>query len=130
MPQTGMSVPPDVVSAEKSFYERAFTQCGHLWSEFPGVKQFTTSSRLANIARQFFRTKHVRLWHDQALYKLPGGSKTEPHQDMSYWPMLDRSAGTIWVALSEVTIDMGAMHFYPRIAQNANRRLGAYNQGG
>ncbi len=43
--------------AEKSFYERVFTQCGHLWSEFPGVKQFTTSSRLANIARQFFRNQ-------------------------------------------------------------------------
>jgi hypothetical protein len=27
--------------------------------------------------------------------------------------MLDRNAGTIWVALSEVTIDMGAMHFIP-----------------
>ena len=99
--------------SQKSFYERAFTQCGHLWSEFPDVMEFTTSKRLAGIAKQFFRGKHARLWHDQALYKLPGGSITEPHQDMAYWPMLDRNAGTIWVALSEASIEMGAMFFIP-----------------
>lgn len=98
---------------EKNFYERAFTQCGHLWSEFPEVKSFTTSPRLANIAKRLFGCKHVRLWHDQALYKLPGGNITEPHQDIAYWPMLDREAGTIWIALSEASIEMGSMHFIP-----------------
>lgn len=99
--------------SQKNFYERAFTQCGHLWSEFSDVKNFTFSKRLAGIAKRFFGGTQPRLWHDQALYKLPGGSITEPHQDMAYWPMLDRNAGTIWVALSEATIDMGAMYFIP-----------------
>ncbi len=94
-------------------YEREFLQCSHIWNEFSQVKNLTLSTRLASIAKQLHKANHIRLWHDQALYKLPGGSKTEPHQDLSYWPMLDRNAGTIWIALEEVTLDMGAMYFIP-----------------
>ena len=99
--------------SEKSPYEQALTQCGHLWSEFPEVEAFTRSSRLAGIARDLLQADHIRLWHDQALYKQPGGRGTDPHIDMAYWPMLDRIAGTIWVALEEVTLEMGAMQFVP-----------------
>ncbi len=98
---------------EKSPYEREFLQCGHLWSEFDEVKSLTLSPRLGSIAKQLLNSEHIRLWHDQALYKLPGGDATEPHQDLAYWPMLDRNAGTIWIALDEVTIEMGAMQFVP-----------------
>lgn len=98
---------------ERTAYEREFLQCGHLWSKFPELKKLTLSKRLGKVAVDLLKAEHVRLWHDQALYKLPGGDATEPHQDLSYWPMLDRIAGTIWLALDEVTIEMGAMHFIP-----------------
>lgn len=98
---------------QRSPYEREFLQCGHLWSEFPGIKSLTLSPRLGSIAKQLLKANNVRLWHDQALYKIPGGDATEPHQDLAYWPMLDRNAGTIWIALDEVTIEMGAMYFIP-----------------
>jgi len=98
---------------EKTPYEREFLQCGHLWSEYPEIKNFTLSPRLGSIAVQLLKAEHVRLWHDQALYKVSGGDATEPHQDLSYWPMLDRTAGTIWVALDDVSVEMGAMHFIP-----------------
>lgn len=99
--------------AEKSPYEREFLQCGHLWWEYPEIKKLTLSRRGASIAKKLLQADHIRLWHDQALYKLPGGDATEPHQDVSYWPMKERDAGTIWIALDDVTINMGAMHFIP-----------------
>lgn len=98
---------------ERTPYEREFLQCAHLWGEYPEIKNFTLSPRLGSIAAQLLGAEHVRLWHDQALYKVPGGDATQPHLDLSYWPMLDRNAGTIWVALEEVTVEMGAMHFIP-----------------
>ncbi len=100
--------------SEKTPYEREFLQCGHLWREFADVKEFTLSKRLGSIATRLLKTGHVRLWHDQALYKVAGGTATSPHQDIAYWPMLEKNAGTIWLALDEVTVEMGAMHFVPR----------------
>jgi ectoine hydroxylase-related dioxygenase (phytanoyl-CoA dioxygenase family) len=99
--------------AEKTPYEREFLQCSHLWREFQDVKRLTLSKRLGSIAKQLLNTEHVRLWHDQALYKVPGGAATEPHQDIAYWPMIEKNAGTIWLALDEVTVEMGAMYFIP-----------------
>jgi ectoine hydroxylase-related dioxygenase (phytanoyl-CoA dioxygenase family) len=99
--------------AEKTPYEREFLQCGHLWRTFPEVRPFTLSERLGSIAKQLLKASKVRLWHDQALYKVAGGDATEPHQDIAYWPMIEKDAGTIWLALDEVTTEMGAMHFIP-----------------
>ena len=99
--------------AERTPYEREFLQCAHLWGQYPDVKTLTLSPRLGSLAAQLLGADHVRLWHDQALYKVPGGDATQPHLDLSYWPMLDRKAGTIWIALEEVTVEMGAMHFIP-----------------
>jgi ectoine hydroxylase-related dioxygenase (phytanoyl-CoA dioxygenase family) len=100
--------------AEKTPYEREFLQCSHLWREFSDVRKFTLSKRLGNIVQQFFKADHVRLWHDQALYKVAGGAATQPHQDLAYWPMIEKNlAGTIWLALDEVTVDMGALYFIP-----------------
>jgi ectoine hydroxylase-related dioxygenase (phytanoyl-CoA dioxygenase family) len=99
--------------SEKSAYEREFLQCGHLWREYPEIRKLTLSRRAASVAKQLMKGNKIRLWHDQALYKLPGGDATEPHQDVSYWPMKERDAGTVWIALDEVTIEMGAMNFIP-----------------
>lgn len=99
--------------SEKSAYEREFLQCGHLWWEYPEIKKLTLSRRSASIAKQLLKGNHIRLWHDQALYKIAGGDATQPHQDVSYWPMKDRHAGTIWIALDDVTAEMGAMNFIP-----------------
>ena len=98
---------------EKTPYEREFLQCSHLWRTFPEVRKFTLSQRLGSIAKQLLDAEHVRLWHDQALYKVPGGAATEPHQDIAYWPMIEKNGGTIWLALDEVTVEMGAMNFIP-----------------
>jgi len=55
----------------------------------------------------------VRLWHDQALFKEPGGRITDMHQDTSYWPLATENTTTIWLALVDVPVEKGCMGFIP-----------------
>jgi ectoine hydroxylase-related dioxygenase (phytanoyl-CoA dioxygenase family) len=57
--------------------------------------------------------KVLCLWHDQALFKEPGGNSTAVHQDCSYWPIKNPEYTiTMWMALEDVSIDMGSLYFY------------------
>ena len=48
------------------------------------------------------------------LFKEPGGAATSVHQDCSYWPISDpKYTITMWMALEDVTLDMGCLYFYP-----------------
>jgi len=93
--------------------ERIFTQSQNLWEEFPGVKKFTFNRRIARIAAKLLRAQHVRLWHDHALYKEPGGTRTPWHVDQAYWPIAEPSNATCWLALDDVTKENGGMSFLP-----------------
>ncbi len=99
--------------AEKSQYEQSFLQCGYLCWEFSAVKDIVFSRRLAGIARDLMGVKSIRLWHDQALYKEPGGRITDMHQDISYWPMHTPNTTTIWMALDDVPVERGCLYFLP-----------------
>ncbi len=98
---------------EKSQYEQSFLQCGYLCWDFPAVKDLVFSKRLAGIARDLMAVKRIRLWHDQALYKEPGGRITDMHQDISYWPMHTSNTTTIWMALQDVPVEKGCLFFLP-----------------
>jgi len=69
---------------EKSLFEQSFLQCGYLAWDFPAVNDFVFGKRFAGIAKDLMKVSSVRLWHDQALYKEPGGRITDCHQDESY----------------------------------------------
>jgi ectoine hydroxylase-related dioxygenase (phytanoyl-CoA dioxygenase family) len=53
----------------------------------------------------------VRLYHDQALFKEPGGGLTPWHQDQYYWPLDSDRTVTMWMPLVDITADMGGMEF-------------------
>jgi ectoine hydroxylase-related dioxygenase (phytanoyl-CoA dioxygenase family) len=55
----------------------------------------------------------VRLWHDQALYKEPGGLETDAHQDHAYWPIAETDAITAWIPLTEIDDAIGCMGYVP-----------------
>jgi phytanoyl-CoA hydroxylase len=93
--------------------ERIFTQCLNLWEEFPAIKAFTYKKRLARAAATLLRAKHVRLWHDHALYKEPGGTRTPWHVDQAYWPLAESTNVTCWIALDDVPLNAGGMAFIP-----------------
>jgi ectoine hydroxylase-related dioxygenase (phytanoyl-CoA dioxygenase family) len=53
----------------------------------------------------------VRLYHDQALFKEPGGGYTPWHQDQNFWPLDTDRTITLWMPLVDVPAEVGTMSF-------------------
>jgi len=69
----------------------------------------------------------IRIWHDQALIKLPWGGPTDWHMDNPYWSFTSPDAISIWVALDDATPDNGCLYFIPgshRVAVKDNPPIG------
>ncbi len=100
---------------EKSTYEQSFLQCGYLCWDFKPVKDFVFGKRFARLARELMQVEQVRLWHDQALFKEPGGRQTDIHIDSSYWPIHQpKLSTTLWLALNPVPREKGCLYFFPK----------------
>lgn len=86
----------------------------NLWENDDVFRAYSTSPRLAGMARRLTGSETVHLFHDQALVKKPGPSAASPwHQDQPYWPSKEPGMLSCWMALDDVTIDRGAMQFIP-----------------
>lgn len=92
-------------------YGKAFLQTMNLWVDDEAVKEFVFARRFAKIAADLMGVSAVRLYHDQALFKEPGGGRTPWHQDQYYWPLSTPHAITMWMPLVDITVDMGIMSF-------------------
>lgn len=97
--------------AERTTYGKAFLQVANIWTKSEVVKAFTFSRRLARIATELMGTRGVRLYHDQALYKEPGGGLTPMHVDQFYWPLSNDRTCTVWVPLQATPIELGPLSF-------------------
>lgn len=64
---------------------------------------------------QLLDTPNVRFWHDQVFYKPPRHPGVVAwHQDYSYWTRaVPQRHLTAWVALDDVTLENGCVHFVP-----------------
>lgn len=100
--------------AERSTYDRAFLQVMNLWEQSPLVGRFVMGQRLARIAAALLEVPGVRLYHDQSLYKEPGGGLTPAHADQYYWPLATDRTITAWIPLQAVPREMGPLGFYAR----------------
>lgn len=98
----------------RSTYDRAFLQVMNLWEQSPLVGHFVMGKRLARIAAELLQVQGVRLYHDQSLYKEPGGGITPAHADQYYWPLASDRTVTAWVPLQAVPPEMGPLGFYAR----------------
>jgi ectoine hydroxylase-related dioxygenase (phytanoyl-CoA dioxygenase family) len=96
---------------ERSTYHRAFLQVTNLWQHSEPVRELVFSRRLAAIAAALLGVDGVRLYHDQALYKEPGGGLTPLHADQYYWPMASDRCCTIWIPLQDTPLEMGPLMF-------------------
>ncbi len=99
---------------ERSTYDRAFIQVGDLHRTSAEARRLVFSRRLASVAAALLRVASVRLYHDQALYKLPSngeGGHTPWHVDQYYWPLATDRAVTAWIPLVDVPSDMGPLTF-------------------
>jgi ectoine hydroxylase-related dioxygenase (phytanoyl-CoA dioxygenase family) len=97
---------------ERSTYDRAFLQVMNLWEQGGPVREFVFGKRLAGIATALLQVDGVRLYHDQSLYKEPGGGITPTHADQYYWPIDSDRCVTAWVPLQAVPQDMGPLAFF------------------
>ena len=96
---------------ERDTYGKAFLQIMNIWTKSDTVKEIVFSKRLAKIATDLLGVDGVRLYHDQALYKEPGGGITPWHADQYYWPLASDSTVTVWIPLQETPLEMGPLEF-------------------
>ncbi|MCC6917890.1 MAG: phytanoyl-CoA dioxygenase family protein [Alphaproteobacteria bacterium] len=96
---------------ERSPYGQMFRQCLFLWEDTPAVRPLNFHPAVAGMAAALLGAERVRLWHDQALYKEPGGGETEAHQDYAYWPVAEPDLVTAWIPLVEVDESNGCMGY-------------------
>jgi ectoine hydroxylase-related dioxygenase (phytanoyl-CoA dioxygenase family) len=96
---------------ERDTYGKAFLQVMNLWREDEQIAKLIFSKRLASLATQLMGTSGVRLYHDQALFKEPGGGFTPWHADQFYWPLSSDKTITAWIPLQAIPIEMGPLEF-------------------
>jgi ectoine hydroxylase-related dioxygenase (phytanoyl-CoA dioxygenase family) len=94
-----------------SDYSKMFTQTTNVWRRNESIRDFIFAKRFARIAADLMGVNGVRLYHDQALVKEPGGKRTPWHQDYYYWPLATEHTVTMWMPLVDVTTEMGSMSF-------------------
>ena len=96
---------------ERDTYGKAFLQIMNLWARDEAVARFTLAQRFARIAAQLMNVDGVRIYHDQALFKEPGGGPTPWHQDQHYWPIDTDNTITMWMPLVDIPAEVGSMTF-------------------
>ncbi|NRA40507.1 MAG: phytanoyl-CoA dioxygenase family protein [Planctomycetes bacterium] len=101
----------DTPIAERDTYTQAFIQLGNFWETHPDCNGLILSKRIARIAAELLEVDGVRMYHDQALFKEPGGGFTPWHTDQRYWPMTGDRSITAWIPLQAVPHEMGPMQF-------------------
>ena len=96
---------------QRDTYGKAFLKGMNLWRKDESVRRFVLARRFANIAADLLGVDGVRIYHDQALLKEPGGGITPWHQDQHYWPLDTNDTITMWMPLVDLTPEMGTMRF-------------------
>ena len=96
---------------DRSTYDKAFLQVTNLWQKDSAVKSFVFEKRFAQLAADLLGVEKVRLYHDQALFKEPGGGHTPWHQDKYYWPLDTDKMVTMWMPLVDIDEKMGVITF-------------------
>jgi len=99
--------------AERETFRKLALQTMQIRYHDSAVMAFVTAKRFGHIAAQLLGAAGVRIYHDQSLFKEPGGGTniTPWHQDMYYWPFDEGSVCGMWMPLVDVTEDMGNMRF-------------------
>ena len=101
----------DLPMEQRTTYQKAFLQIMNIWAKDETVRTFSFSSKLARIAAELMEVTGVRMYHDQALYKEPGGGITPWHADQYYWPVSSDRTITAWIPLQAVPLEMGPLAF-------------------
>jgi len=83
----------------------------YLWRNDPDFRACALESPLPKLAAQLLDTAKVNLLYDQLFIKPPKGDPTPWHHDLPYWPIEGNSVVSLWLALSDVTLQNGGLEF-------------------
>jgi len=108
--------------SERDTYGAAFLQCVNLWRTDDAARRFAFAPRFAKAAADLLGVEGVRLYHDQALMKEPGGGHTPWHQDQFYWPFDTEKTVTMWMPLADLDPAVGSMTFATGSHRDGNLR--------
>jgi ectoine hydroxylase-related dioxygenase (phytanoyl-CoA dioxygenase family) len=89
----------------------AFLQLQNLWCADERTRRFSLAARFGQIAADLLGVDAVRMYHDQAIFKEPGGGPTPFHQDQYYFPLDGDEIITMWLPLTDVTPEMGSLMY-------------------
>ena len=95
------------------YHDKVFTQKINLWMTSPDVRELVLDRRLGRIAATLAGVDAVRIYLDQALVKEPYANPTAFHLDVPYWAFSASNALTIWIALSDATVENGCLCYLP-----------------
>jgi len=98
---------------ERGTYGKAFLQIMNIWERSELMREFVFGKRLARIAAELMEAPGARMYHDQALYKEPGGGITPWHADQYYWPVSSNKTVTAWIPLTALPREMGPLQISP-----------------
>jgi hypothetical protein len=105
--------PGDEAKGEATFRSAAFNVLTMPRMKDPFLAAYQTSPRLGEVAARLSGNRPMRLLTDSIIYKLPkwtgSGDVTEWHQDLPNMPLDRRGPVQIWLALCEITPEMGSM---------------------
>jgi ectoine hydroxylase-related dioxygenase (phytanoyl-CoA dioxygenase family) len=102
---------PTIAIEQRDTYGKAFLQIMNIWRKSEPVKEIVFSKRLAKIAAELMCVNGVRMYHDQALFKEPGGGFTPWHADQYYWPLSTEKTVTVWIPLQKTGLELGPLEF-------------------
>lgn len=97
------------VERRDTLLRKAFLQVQNLWWADEGARRFSLATRFGRIAADLLGVDAVRIYHDQAILKEPGGALTPWHQDQYYFPLDRDDVITMWMPLTDVTPEMGSL---------------------
>ena len=94
--------------------QNVFKQRLQLWMDNDRIKDLILDKRIGKMAADLEGVDGIRIWHDQALIKMPWANPTSWHQDNPKWSFTSDNAISIWIALDDATPHNGCMYFLPK----------------
>lgn len=90
---------------------RLFTD-RYQWRDNAEIRAYIHDSGVARLAGQAMESATARFYFDHLLVKEPGTPTVTPwHQDVPYWPVAGKQICSIWLTLTDVTVDGSALEF-------------------
>ncbi len=91
--------------------DRMFTR-RYMWKKNSVIARFLKEGPCGAIAGQAMHSTTARFYFDHLLIKEPMTvARTPWHQDIPYWPFMGSQVCSVWVALTDATIQGSAMEF-------------------